>query len=150
MAGTLTAANAIFALAIPGLYPTPQQLQQFSTDNVTDVAEIRTIETQMGVDGVLAAGFQFVPFEQTITLQANSPSNDIFDNWWVQMQNIKDAIGCSGTLTLPAIGKKYLLVNGYLSSYPTYSGVHKILQPRKYGIVWNSIFPAPANTSPIT
>ena len=150
MAGTLTAANAILQITIPGLYSSPQQLQQFSTDDVTEIAEIRTIETQMGVDGVLAAGFVYVPFEQTITLQANSPSNDIFDNWWVQQQQIGDAIGAGGILTLPSIGKKYIFINGYLSQYPTFAGVKKILQARRYGIVWNKIFPAPASGSPIT
>ena len=143
MAGTITSANAVLTMTIPNVYNTAQLIQQWAVDDFTDVAEIRTIETMMSIDGFLAAGFVFVPFEQTISLMASSPSCDIFDNWWVFDQQNKEASPCSAQLVLPSIGKRYIFNRGFRSSYPTFAGVGKTLKVRKFGVVWNSIIPSP-------
>ena len=144
--GTLTSANAIITLTIPNLYSTPQQLQQFAADDMSDMNPIKTVETVMGVDGMLSGGFVYVEFEQGITLAANSPSNAIFDNWWMTEQQIQDALPANGVLSIPSISMKYILQNGFLSTYPSYAALHKILQPRKYTIIWNSCMPVAAIT----
>lgn len=139
MARTLTAADAVITLTIPGIFSTPQQLQGFSTDNVYDIGNLVIAETAMGVDGTLSAGFVFNPIEQTFTLQANSISNDLFDLWYTTSQQAKDVFRCTGSTTLPAVGKTYVSNNGVLMTMPPLPGANKILSPRKYVIQWQSI-----------
>lgn len=142
--GSVTAANAILTLAIPGVVATPQQLQGFAADDVFDIPQLRSVETQMGVDGVLSSGFVFVPIQQTISLQADSLSNDLFDLWWTQMQGTKDTYQAQGLIVLPAIGKKYTLVQGSLTGYKPAPAAKRILQPRQFEITWAQINPTPA------
>lgn len=140
---SITAANAVLMLTVPPLFPIPQQLQGFGADDVYDVPSIRSVEVLMGVDGVLSGGFVFVQIPQTITLQADSISNRIFDNWWLQMQAAKDTYIASGLIRLPGISTKFIQTNGQLTGYKPAPGAKKVLQPRTYEITWGSIVPAP-------
>ena len=139
--GTLTGANSIITLSIANLYPAPFQLQQYAADDLTDVEAIDSAEVVMGVDGTLSAGFVYVPYKQSVALQANSPSIVYFDTLWATMQQQQDVYQISGTILLPSISMKYTLVNGYLTSYTAFPGVKKTLQPRKFTIAWNIIVP---------
>jgi hypothetical protein len=141
--GSITSANAVLTLAIPLVFPTPQQLQGFAADDIFDVPALRSAEVQMGVDGVLSAGFVFVPVPQTLSLQADSASNDLFDTWWTQMQATKNTYQAQGLIVLPAIGKKYTLVQGTLTQYKPAPAGKRVLQPRQYEITWASINPSP-------
>ena len=142
--GSITSANAVLTLSIPLLFPVPQQLQGFAADDIFDVPSLRSAETQMGVDGVLSAGFVFVPIPQTIALQADSASNLFFDTWWTQMQATKDTYQASGMVLLPSIGMKYALSQGTLTGYKPTPAAKRILQPRQFEITWASINPSPA------
>lgn len=142
--GKITAADAVVTLSIATLFENPQQLQGFAADDVTDVPQIKSVETVMGVDGVLSAGFVFVPVLQTITLQADSLSNRVFDQWWQQMQSTKDVFIAQGVIRFPAIGSKFVQNDGYLTGYKPLPGAKKLLQPRTYEITWNSIVAQPA------
>lgn len=142
--GKITAADAVITLAIATIFPSPRQLQGFAADDVTDVPQIKSVETVMGVDGVLSAGFVFVPVIQTITLQADSLSNAIFDQWWAQMQRDEDVFVAQGIVRFPAIGSKFVQNDGYLTGYKPMPGAKKLLQSRTYEITWNSIVAQPA------
>jgi hypothetical protein len=67
MAGSITAANAIFQLYIPAVFSAPQQLQGFAADDIFDTENQELVQTQMGVDGLLSGGFVFIETKQTIT-----------------------------------------------------------------------------------
>lgn len=97
----------------------------------------------MGVDGVLSAGFVYVPIRQTIALQADSPSNALFDLWWNAMQTTKDVFLAQGVITLTTINTKYSLLNGSLTTFHAIADVKKLLQPRRYGITWQAVSPGP-------
>jgi hypothetical protein len=129
-------------ISVGSVYPIPQQLQGFAADDVTDTQPIDTAELLMGVDGKLSGGFIFVPVKQGIILQADSPSNDIFDTWYATEQTLKDKVIAQGVIVFPAIGKKWVMNNGFLSSFPTMPDAKKILQPRKFEITWESVSPA--------
>lgn len=151
--GTITGANAVYALAIAPpafapqvsatLFAAPVQLLGFATDDSFATEPLASVETLMGVDGILSSGFVFVPVRQTITLQADSPSNDLFDLWWNAMQTTKDVFLAQGIITLTTIQKKYALTNGSLTTYQPLADVRKLLQPRRFGITWQTIQPAP-------
>lgn len=151
--GTITGANAVYALSISPpasapqvsatLFAAPIQLQGFAADDAFASEPLTSVETLMGVDGVLSAGFVFVPVRQTITLQADSTSNDLFDLWWNAMQTTKDVYLAQGVITLTTIQKKYALNNGSLTTYHPLADVRKLLQPRRFGITWQSVQAAP-------
>lgn len=151
--GTITGASAIFTLSISPpafapqvsatLFAAPIQLQGFAADDAFATEPLASVETLMGVDGVLSAGFVYVPVRQTISIQADSVSNDLFDIWWNAMQTTKDVYLAQGIITLTTIQKKYALVNGSLTTYHPLADVKKLLQPRRYGITWQAITPGP-------
>ncbi|KEA07119.1 phage tail fiber protein [Rhizobium rhizogenes] len=141
---SITSANAIITLTIPGLFNTPQQLQGFSADNIYDMAVQEVVQTAMGVDGILSGGFVFNPVEQTFDLQADSNSNTIFETWAATQKQIKDVLIANGETTLTSVGRSYVLTKGFLISLPPAPAAGRILQARRYMVRWESCFAVPA------
>jgi len=139
----LTAANAIITLSQVTLFPTPQQMQGFAADDVTDMDEVEPLEDVMGVDGVMSFGVGWVGRMQKITLQGDSASNAFFDTINTQQEAAQTAYPLTGTILLPAIGTMWTCINGGLKRYNPMPGVKKIIQPRNYSIIWNKVVPAP-------
>lgn len=142
--GDITAANVSIALSIPPLFTTPQTLSGFSADDVFDLPAIESVETLMGVDGVLSAGFVFREIPLDIVLQADSPAGPVFDQWWAQMVATPGTYAANGVIRAPAVSTKWVFTNGYLRSYKPGPQAKKVLQPRRFTIVWNSVAVAPA------
>jgi hypothetical protein len=142
--GAITAADLVLTLSIPLLFPVPQQMQGFATDEAFDIPTIKSAEVMMGVDGVMSVGFVFVPIIQTISLQADSLSNSFFDVWWAQQQATKSTFRASGLIKLPSISSKYILTQGSLTGYKPAPNAKKLLQPRTHEITWQGFAPAPA------
>lgn len=136
---SITSANTVYMLGITSLFPTPQQLQGYSADDVFSTDPLQSAETIMGVDGRLSAGFVFVEVKQGIQLQSDSASNDIFDRWWAAQQVARDIYFASGTVLFPSLGKKWAMTRGVLTMYPPMPDVGKTVKPRKYGITWEGI-----------
>jgi hypothetical protein len=136
--------TVIMMLTIPPLFTVPQQIQGFATDDVTDFDQIQSVETMMGVDGILSAGFVWVPQMQTIRLQADSPSCDVFDVWYAQQTAGQRTYAANGVMQIPSIQKKFVQTSGFLTQYKL-PGVKKLVQPRTFGITWNLIVPAPSS-----
>lgn len=140
---TITSANAVFMLGIETIFPVPVRLQHYSADSMFTSDAIPTAEVSMGVDGRLSAGFIFVPFVQSIMLQADSASNAVFDQWFAQQQRTREAYAARGLITLPSVGKKYNLVRGFLTSYKAIPDAGKVLASRTHQITWE--VPVPSN-----
>lgn len=138
---TITASNAVITLVIPGLYDAPQIIQQFSADDVFSADAVQAAEVQMGVDGRLSAGFIYTPKPWNISLMADSDSNDIFENWNNSMQVAQDIFYANGNVLLTSIRRSYTLTKGALTTFPPMVSAGKVLQPRRYTIVWESILP---------
>lgn len=141
--GSITAANAVFLLSIPGLVPIPVQLQGFAADDIFGTDPLNPVETQMGVDGVLSGGFVNIPTRQNITLQADSASNLVFDNWNAAQIAQKDTFIAFGSVWLTSIGRKWALSVGFLTEYPGIQSAGRTLRQRRYGITWQNSLPAP-------
>lgn len=140
---SLTSANAVITLTVPGLFNTPVQLQGFMTDNIYDLPTVEVNQTAMGVDGKLSAGFVFNAIDQTFHIQADSLSNQIFDTWMQAMITQRDTYRVNGETTLPSLGKSYVSTNGALISWPPISAGGKILQGRQALIRWERITASP-------
>jgi hypothetical protein len=139
--GNITAANAVITLNIPGVLGAPVQLQGFSADDISDVDPLEAAETSMGVDGILSAGFIFVPVNQSFTLQADSASNAVFDAWWTQEQANKTKYAATGQIIYTAIGTKWAMSQGFLVTYPVLPNAARVLRPRKFTVRWQTAFP---------
>lgn len=139
----ITAANATLILTLPGLFRVPVQLQGFAADDVYDLDEIESVETLMGVDGKLSGGFVWKPQPQTITLQADSESNDVFDTWNQNQKSGLRTYVAGGVLTLPSLGLKFIQTVGYLQGYKL-PGAKRVIQPRRYRLTWQDVSLAPA------
>ena len=142
MAKTITSANAVYTLAVSDLSIGPSQLQGFSADDIFTTEPLASAETLMGVDGNLSGGFVFVPVLQNINLQADSSSNDLFDQWWLAQQIAKDLFYANGVVILTSIGKKWTLTKGVLHTFPPIPDAAKTLRPRRFGLTWETVSPA--------
>lgn len=136
---TITAANSVVLISVTGLFDVPQQLQGFSADDVTDTDSLAPAETMMGVDGRLSGGWVPVPIVQSITLQADSFSNQLFERWYMAQQAQRESYIANGSIFLPATGRKYTMTRGFLTGVMVTPQVKKVLQPRKYSVTWESI-----------
>jgi hypothetical protein len=140
---SITSANSVLMLSVSSLYVVPQQIQGFAADDIFDLDALEVAETMMGVDGRLSSGYVNVPVKWGISLMADSPSNAIFDNWYVSQKQQQDVYFANGSITLPSLGVVYTLTKGSLTSYQPGPNAKKVLQPRKHVITWESILPSP-------
>lgn len=139
---TITAANSVILLSVAGLFPVPQRIQGFSADDLTDTDGVEPTETMMGIDGRLSAGWVPVPVNQNFSLMADSPSNDFFDAWLQAEETAREKYIATGSLVLPAIGKKYAMTRGFLVGLSKFPAVRRTLQPRRFSIRWERVTPA--------
>jgi hypothetical protein len=139
---TITAANSVLLLSVAGLFDVPQRIQGFSADNITNTDNLNNAETLMGVDGRLSAGWVPVSIPQTITLQADSPSNDFFDALLQAEETAREKYVLTGSLVLPAIKKKYAMSRGFLTGIVKFPSVGRTLAPRAFTITWERVAPA--------
>lgn len=135
---SITSANSILMLSVAGLYDSPQQLQQFSADDIFETGMYNNAETPIGVDGVMTAGIAYVPVPMSFMFMADSPSIDLFEQWYAAELQAVDKFPCSATIRLPSTGMSYSLAGGYLTGYSALPDAKKVLQPRKFQITFPS------------
>ena len=140
---TLTVANSVLMIVIPDLFPVPQQLQGYAADDVFSTEAVDSVETVMGVDGLLSGGWMPTPKRQTYVFQADSSSTLIFDAWQQAQEAALDAFIAEMVVTLPSLKRTYVCTKGFLTSYTPMPDARKILQPRRFQITWQSIIGAP-------
>lgn len=136
---TLTAANCTFALSISDLYPIPQVLSNFSSDNPFTTEDTVIAETQLSLEGKLSAGFVPSTIKQAITLMATSASIQMLVDWMQASRTDKTVYRCDGIITIPGIGTSYVLSNGVLISGKQIPDAKKVLQPISFKIEWESV-----------
>jgi len=140
---TLTTANSVFALSIRGLYDTAQIIQGYATDDAFAADDVQPVEVQMGVDGLLSGGFVPYPTVLNVNLQADSASNQIFDDWLAFQNSDREAYIADATIILTGTGQKYNLTRGFMTTGSPMPGSKKVLQPRKFVITFETCEQAP-------
>lgn len=136
---TITSANSVFTIVVPGLYPAPVQLYGYSSDKAFTTEAIELAEVQMGVDGRMTGGYTPNPVKQTVTLQADSPSKDIFTAMIQAMKAAREIFYISGTISLPSTGEQFTMRRGILTTGKQIADAQKVLQPVDYVITWESV-----------
>jgi hypothetical protein len=132
---TITSANSVFTLVVAGLFPAPVQLRGYASDKAFTTEAVDLAEVQMGVDGRMTAGFVPNPVKQTVTLQADSPSKDIFTAMIQAMKTAREVFYISGSIALPSTGESFTLTRGILTNAKQIPDAQKVLQPVDY--VWS-------------
>lgn len=138
---TITSANSVVALTVPGLFPAPVLLRGFSADRAWESGSVVMTETQMGVDGRKTAGYIFNPTEQTFSLQADSPSRAFFTAIINAQKAAREVFIINGAIDLPATGESFICTNGTLQSSKMLPDGGKVLQAMDFVIVWEKIQP---------
>lgn len=136
---TITSANSVFTLVVAGLFPAPVQLKGYASDKAFTTEAVDLAEVQMGVDGRMTAGFVPNPVKQTVTLQADSPSKDIFTAMIQAMKTAREVFYISGSIALPSTGESFTLTRGILTNAKQIPDAQKVLQPVDYVITWESV-----------
>lgn len=139
---SISAANSLVFLGVTDLFPVAQQMIGFSADDIFSSDGIDTAEVQMGVDGILSAGFVYVPVQWTLTLQADSPSIAFFDALYGAEQVAGDKFFLFGNVTLPGLSKTWAMLRGVVTNLKIMPDAKKTLQPQAYQITWERILPA--------
>ena len=62
---------------------------------------------------------------------------------WLNQQVNQEVFEGNAVITLPALGQKWVLTKGFLTSYPPIPDAKKVLQSRAFGITWERVRPAP-------
>jgi hypothetical protein len=140
---TLTTANSAVSLVVRGLFPVPQRLQGYATDDSFAAEDVNPMEVQMGVDGQLSGGY--VPYSTaiTFTFQADSPSVAMFDTVLEAQKANKEGFIFDGTIIIQGTGDKYACTKGYLTTATPMSTAKKMLQPRKFTLTFQDVTKAP-------
>ena len=139
---TITSANSIFLLAIGTIYPVQQRIEGFSADTAFAFDSVSNSEVLQGVDGKMSAGWIPHLTPMTVVLQPDKNGWEIFMNWQLAEESIREKIYASGTISLPAIGKRFVLSNGVLTAFAPVPDAKKTLQPITFKITWETVTPS--------
>lgn len=140
---TITAANLVLYIQVDTIFPVAQRIEGYSADDMTAFDAVDEAEVSLGVDGRLSAGWIPAMFVQTINVQADSLSNDFFENWAQYNRQARNSYVATGNLLLPATSAKYAMRRGFLTSWVPVPGAKKTLQPRAAKITWERASRAP-------
>ena len=143
MARTITSADSVFILSSADFALAATQIQGYAADAAFATDEADTAEVVLGVDGVMSAGWVPRMYRQTITLQADSPSIDIFDGIVLAQDANRTVFRLGGVITLPGTERSYTLSRGVLNRHTSIPTAQRTLQPRTFTITWESILPTP-------
>lgn len=136
---TITSANSVFTIVVPGLFPAPVQLRGYAVDKAFATEAFDLAEVQMGVDGRMTAGYTPNPTKMTVSLQADSPSKELFMAMIQTTKTTREVFYISGSIALPATGESFTLTRGILNNVKQLPDAQKVLQPMDFIITWESV-----------
>ena len=139
---TLTSANSVLYLGIAGIFPVPQKIEGYATDDAFAFEAVQPAQAVMGVDGRMSAGYTPFMSIQTITIQADSPSMVVFEAYMAAMKTAREVFYCNGTLNILSISRKFVMTRGVLTQIPSAPTARTILQPMSFQITWEDVSPA--------
>lgn len=137
----ITSANAETVLTVESLAPAGIVFQGYSTDAGIALDNLDVVETRMGVDGKMAAGFTPNIFAINATFEANSPSIEALSQVWSAMTKNRRIYECTLVVTVPSVGRVYTFIRGVLKSGVPFANINRVLAPLTYGFHFESMTP---------
>lgn len=142
MSRDITSANSSAVMNI-SLFPAGLRFEQYSADGAWTQDSYQVLETRMGVDGKMSAGYTPVEKEISFTFQANSPTLDGLDLLWQTMEVSKTPLFVNIVITVPSLKKTFILANGVLMNYKLIPNAQKVLEPVDVTFRFESITSVP-------
>lgn len=139
---TITSANSIFLISIGAIYPVQQRIEGFSADTAWAFDSVSNAEVMQGVDGKMSAGWVPHLTPMTIILQPDKTGWEIFSNWQLAEESIREKIFADATISIPSINRRYVLSNGVLTGFDPAPTARKVLQPMTFKITWETVVPS--------
>lgn len=140
---TITSADSTFVISSADFALAATILQGYAADAAFAMENATSAETSLGVDGKLSAGWVPRSYNQTITLQPDSPSRPIFDGIVTAQDAARTVFRLNAVITLPGNQYSHSLSRGVLKTYSAMANAQKILQPMTYVIEWERVIPVP-------
>lgn len=133
----ITAANSSIscACAIGNI-----NFQGYSADSELSADTVKIVETRMGVDGQMSAGY--VPAIKRFTVEFEASSSTIWHLMSLAQltESAKTPQPVVMTITIPAVGKKFIC-SGFLTDYPPVLNIKRTLDPVSFGFDFQDIIP---------
>lgn len=140
---TITSADSTFVLSSADFALAATILEGYAADAAFAMDNADTAETSLGVDGKLSAGWVPRSYNQTITLQPDSPSRPLFDGLVAAQDAARTVFRLNGVITLPGNQYSHALSRGVLKNYSSMANAQRILQPMTYVIEWEKVLTIP-------
>lgn len=140
---TITAADATFVISSADFALAATILEGYAADAAFATDNADTAETSLGVDGKLSAGWVPRSYNQTITLQPDSVSRQVFDALVAAQDAGRTVFRLNGVINLPGNQYSYSLSRGVLKNYSSMPSAQRVLQPMTFVIEWEKILPVP-------
>lgn len=140
---TITSADASFVISSADFALAATVLEGYAADAAFATDNADTAETSLGVDGKLSAGWVPRSYNQTITLQPDSPSRPIFDAIVGAQDVARTVYRLNGVIQLPGNQYSFNLSRGVLKNYKAIPDANRVLQPLTFVIEWERVVPVP-------
>lgn len=140
---TITSADSTFVISSADFALAATILQGYAADAAFSMDNVDTAETSLGVDGILSAGWIPRSYNQTVSLQADSASRDVFDAIVAAQDAGRTIYRLNGVITLPGNQRSFSMSRGVLKSVSAMPNAQKTLQPTTYVIEWERVIPVP-------
>lgn len=140
---TITSADATFVISSADFALAATIIEGYAADAAFAMENADAAETSLGVDGKLSAGWVPRSYNQTITLQPDSPARPIFDGIVAAQDAGRTVYRLNGVITLPGNQYSHSMSRGVLKNYSAMSNAQRILQPMTYQIEWERVFTVP-------
>lgn len=135
----ITSANATLTLTVQSLFDAPVILENWGADRAWEASSYSSTDSRMSIDGHLNVGFVHRPVEMSLTLEANSKSNKIFEVIEeFQKSTLTPAI-LGGELRLPGQNSKYTFEYGHVIGMTPLPGASSMLEARTYNLRWRRV-----------
>lgn len=136
---TLTAANCQIALSVDTIFPVPILMSGFATDNIFRFSDVTQVQTLMGVDGRLSAGWSAVSVPWLISFMGDSLSVDVFEAVIARQKAQQTAYAFTGLIDAPSLNKSASMRRGFLGPVSTFNSADKMMSGRTFSLVWESV-----------
>ena len=140
---TITSADSTFVISSSDFALAAAALEGYAADAAFAMDNVDTAETALGVDGKLSAGWIPRSYNQTITLQADSPSRVIFDGILALQDKDRTIVRINGVINTPGNQYSYILSRGLVKNYSAMPNAQRVLQPMTYVIEWETVQAVP-------
>jgi hypothetical protein len=135
---TLTAANAIVSITVPGLFPVPQIIDGFEIEDNFTSGAISIAETVLTLDGELEGGFVYSTVPLRLNLLPMSNSKKFFVDYLQATRTNQDIFRANFSVTMIGEKTQYTLTNGIYISGQVIPNVAKIQKAVPFEFLFSS------------